>query len=213
MLSGKCKPETLFFSLFRSRNLTFGPDHGIFPVTMTDLLLYHSPVGALLLSAEEDFITGLRFVADGAAPLPRSPRPSRPLVLAEDFLDRYFAGESLSPLELPLNPAGTPFQRLIWRLLCQIPRGETLSYGRLAARAAGISRRAVSPRAVGGAAGANPIPLIIPCHRLVAARGIGGFSGGLPLKTALLALEGVHFPAPRHPVLSAPGGNGLLAEK
>lgn len=173
---------------------------------MSDML-YHSPVGALLISAEADSITGLRFAAAGAAPAAApgaAPEPaplSRPLALAAEFLDRTFAGENLSPLELPLAPAGTPFQRLIWRLLCEIPRGRTATYGELALRAA-VSRGArVSPRAVGGAAGANPIPVIIPCHRLVAARGIGGFSSGQAIKTALLELEGVRFDAPELPGL------------
>ncbi len=205
--------DSAAFFPFPTPQLDIRPGTLYIPGIMTDLLLYHSPVGALLLSAEEDFITGLRFVAAGTASASSPSRRSRPLALAADFLDRHFAGESLSPLELPLNPSGTPFQRMIWRLLCQIPRGETLSYGRLAARAAGISGRTVSPRAVGGAAGANPIPVIIPCHRLVAARGIGGFSSGLPLKIALLELEGVPCSMPRQPGGSAFGGNGLFSEK
>jgi O-6-methylguanine DNA methyltransferase len=89
----------------------------------------------------------------------------------------------LPPLDLA---AGTPFQRKVWAALRQIPAGQTESYGRLAA-ALGTPKAA---RAVGSACGANPIPLLIPCHRVVpAAGGLGGFSGGLHWKRRLLALE------------------------
>ena len=103
---------------------------------------------------------------------------------AVDQLKTYFNGQ-LSEFDLPLAPAGSPFQQRVWSAMCEIPHGETWTYGKLAARAD------AAPRAVGGACGANPIPIIIPCHRVLAANGSGGYSGrgGLKTKSALLDLE------------------------
>jgi len=105
------------------------------------------------------------------------------------LLERYFAGERVI-FDVPLKPAGTAFERRVWEVLCTIPWGQTRSYGEIARLAGG------SPRAVGRAAGRNPIPVIIPCHRVVAASGLGGFSapGGVVTKRALLALEGSPYP-------------------
>lgn len=89
--------------------------------------------------------------------------------------------------ELPLDLRGTPFQRAVWEALLAIPYGETRTYGEVASAIG----RPGAVRAVGAANGANPVPLVVPCHRVVAAGGrLGGFGGGLPLKTRLLALEG-----------------------
>lgn len=97
----------------------------------------------------------------------------------------YFAG-ARRPFALPLAPRGTPFQRLVWDAVAAIPHGETRSYGAIA-RAIG---RPAASRAVGAANGANPLPLLIPCHRVVGARGLPvGYGGGLALKLRLLALE------------------------
>ena len=103
---------------------------------------------------------------------------------AVDQLKAYFA-EQLSEFDLPLAPLGSPFQQRVWSAMCEIPHGETWTYGQLAARAD------TAPRAVGSACGANPIPIIIPCHRVLAANGRGGYSGrgGLKTKSALLDLE------------------------
>jgi len=98
----------------------------------------------------------------------------------------YFAGD-LRVFDLPLRPAGSEFQRAVWREMLRIPYGETRSYGDLAKATGGVAR------AVGGACGANPIPIIIPCHRVLAAdRQLGGFSGGkgAETKAQLLTLEG-----------------------
>lgn len=101
------------------------------------------------------------------------------------LLERYFDGQRVV-FDLPLEPAGTAFERKVWMALSRIPWGETRTYGEIARHSGG------SPRAVGQAVGRNPIPIIIPCHRVVAARGLGGFSapGGVATKRALLALEG-----------------------
>ncbi len=100
-------------------------------------------------------------------------------------LHSYFARE-LEEFDLPLAPEGTAFQLRVWKRLCDIPYGETISYGELA-------RRLDNPnasRAVGLANGSNPIPIVIPCHRVIGSNGkLTGYGGGLPIKEKLLALE------------------------
>lgn len=104
------------------------------------------------------------------------------------LLRRYFAGDPVEPARLPVDMRGTAFQLAVWRALRRIPRGSVSTYGEIAT-AAGFSRAA---RAVGNAAGANPLPLVVPCHRLLATgMRIGGYSGGLRRKRMLLELEGV----------------------
>jgi methylated-DNA-[protein]-cysteine S-methyltransferase len=106
-------------------------------------------------------------------------------------LEAYFEGERRE-FDLPLAPEGTPFQREVWEMLRKIPYGETVSYGELARRL----ERPGSSRAVGAANGRNPIPIVIPCHRVVGADGsLTGFGGGLEVKRRLLALEARHRPA------------------
>jgi methylated-DNA-[protein]-cysteine S-methyltransferase len=147
-----------------------------------------SPVGPLLLAGSADALTHLHFQA--------APRPLRPAaewrcdaapfaaVLAQ--LQEYFAGARRT-FCLPLAPRGTPFQLTVWQALQAIPYGETRSYGELARRI-GLGGGA---RAVGLANGANPLPIIVPCHRVIGADGsLTGFGGGLPIKRALLSLEG-----------------------
>jgi len=103
-------------------------------------------------------------------------------------LRAYFAGD-LQHFELPLHPKGTPFQLRVWELLQQIPFGETTTYGELARR---LGNPAAS-RAVGLANGSNPIPIVIPCHRVIGSTGkLVGFGGGLPTKRWLLDFEGSH---------------------
>jgi methylated-DNA-[protein]-cysteine S-methyltransferase len=103
----------------------------------------------------------------------------------ERQLRAYFAGD-LRRFELPLDLAGTPFQQRVWRELRKIPYGETLSYGQLACNLG----TPAAVRAVGAANGANPVPIVVPCHRVIGASGkLVGYGGGLPLKRRLLALE------------------------
>jgi methylated-DNA-[protein]-cysteine S-methyltransferase len=146
-----------------------------------------SPIGPLMLAGEEG---GLRLVHFATGRRPRSPerdwiadrKPFREVVRQ---LEAYFEGK-LKEFDVPLVLDGTEFQLLVWRSLRKIPYGETVSYGQLA-------RRIGSPeaaRAVGLANGSNPIPIIIPCHRVIGSNGdLTGFGGGLPLKKKLLALE------------------------
>ncbi|MBQ2634254.1 MAG: methylated-DNA--[Oscillospiraceae bacterium] len=149
-----------------------------------------SPVGVLTLLAEEDALLGLWIAGQkfhGSALLQAARRGDCPaLRAAEDWLARYFAGQTPDPWALSLRPAGTAFQRRVWEALRRIPYGATRSYGDLA------RELGTSPRAVGAAAGRNPISILIPCHRLMGADGnLTGYAGGLAVKEALLRLEGV----------------------
>ena len=113
------------------------------------------------------------------------------LVRTKEWLCRYFAQEAPAPSELPLRPVGTPFREVIWKLLLEIPYGQTVSYGELAKEAArNLGKTRLSAQAVGQAVGANPIPIIIPCHRVVGANGsLTGYAGGIHYKKYLLELE------------------------
>lgn len=146
-----------------------------------------SPVGPLLLAADDAGLRQIIFMngRDRAQPDPSwVPDPSA-FAEATRQLHAYFAGE-LEQFDLPLAPEGTPFQQQVWRRLCEIPYGETISYGELARR---IGNPKAS-RAVGLANGSNPIPIIIPCHRVIGSNGkLTGYGGGLPIKEKLLALE------------------------
>ncbi len=146
-----------------------------------------SPIGPLLAAGDED---GLRFLlfAHGrkaVTPDPRWEPDDQSLAEPAAQLAAYFAGR-LREFALPVAPAGTAFQRAVWSELQRIPYGETISYGELARRLG--NPRAV--RAVGLANGANPISIVIPCHRVIGSNGsLVGYGGGLPVKQALLALE------------------------
>jgi methylated-DNA-[protein]-cysteine S-methyltransferase len=148
-----------------------------------------SPVGPLTIGERDGKIVSLDWGDRGGA-------DETPVLLrAAQQLDAYFYCE-LKRFDLPLEPAGSPFQRAVWQAMLAIPRGRTRSYGELAAAIGTV------PRAVGGACGRNPIPIIIPCHRVLAGGGaLGGYSGegGGGTKRFLLELEGAPLPpeAPR----------------
>jgi len=147
-----------------------------------------APIGPLLLAGTPDGLSVVHFQCG-----PRAWRPpgkwlqrEEPFRLAVTQLREYFAG-ARRRFELALAPRGTPFQLAVWQLLRTIPYGETLSYGEIARRLG----RPEAARAVGLANGANPLPIIVPCHRVIGADGsLTGFGGGLPIKRALLHLEG-----------------------
>lgn len=138
-----------------------------------------SPIGTLTLTEENESITGLCFGGSTANDA------SSVLDAAEAQLCEYFAGARKS-FDLPLAPAGTPFQRAVWDALCAIPYGETRTYAQIAA-AVGKPKAC---RAVGLANNRNPIAIFIPCHRVIGADGrLTGYAGGLEIKKTLLALE------------------------
>jgi len=147
-----------------------------------------TPIGPLLIAGDGEAVRAIRFPKNGQAVGPESgwTKSARGAVNeAARQLREYFEGGRLE-FDLPLAPEGTEFQRAVWRRLQEIPYGETISYGELAKR---VGNPAAS-RAVGAANGRNPIPIVIPCHRVIGASGkLTGFGGGLPIKEALLALE------------------------
>ncbi|TQM13063.1 methylated-DNA-[protein]-cysteine S-methyltransferase [Pseudoxanthomonas sp. 3HH-4] len=147
-----------------------------------------SPVGTLTLAATDDGLHAIEF--------PRNRHPAsragwtegqHPVLdLAARQLDEYFAATRLA-FDLPLAPRGTDFQRTVWLALAGIAYGETVSYAQLAQRVG----KPTAMRAVGAANGRNPLPIVLPCHRVIGADGsLTGFGGGLPTKQFLLELEG-----------------------
>ena len=153
----------------------------------------NSPVGELLLAGDDDALTMIGF-PKGA--MRRDPEGDwiyneKPFAAAICQLNEYFAGER-HEFDLPLRLDGTEFQLLVLSELRRIPYGETTSYGDIAARIG----RPKAVRAVGAANGRNPIPIIVPCHRVIGSGGdLTGFGGGLATKEALLRLEAEHDPA------------------
>jgi methylated-DNA-[protein]-cysteine S-methyltransferase len=151
--------------------------------------ILHSPLGQLTLIAGGDGLRRLYFPPRAPA-LDENDRDPYRLAAATDQLEQYFNGERTT-FELPLACHGTPFQRRVWRALQEIPYGTTTTYGALARElGSGRSRGAHDARAVGAAVGATPIPIVIPCHRVIGADGsLTGYGGGLHRKQALLAFE------------------------
>jgi methylated-DNA-[protein]-cysteine S-methyltransferase len=144
-----------------------------------------TPVGRLALEADHAAVTGVRWASPGERSRDKAASPV--LKEARRQLDRYFGGK-LRRFDLPLAARGTDFQKRVWTMMREIPYGETATYGGMA-MALGSG-----PRPIGMACARNPIPIIVPCHRVLASGGKeGGFSGGrgLPTKRQLLALEGV----------------------
>jgi methylated-DNA-[protein]-cysteine S-methyltransferase len=155
--------------------------------TQTSYTLHPSPLGDILLARTEAGISHIVFQEGTTAmePEPTWIHDSAAFDDIIDQLDAYFAGE-LTEFDLPLAPNGTPFQLTVWQALETIPYGETISYGELANE---IGRPTAS-RAVGAANGRNPLPIVIPCHRVIGQDGsLTGYGGGLRFKKALLALE------------------------
>lgn len=146
--------------------------------------------GGVLVAMDEKGIRLVKIYEGTKAPVPIFnvwKKSSTKLKNATDQLKAYFAGE-LKVFDLPLSLDGTPFQVQVWEELQKIPYGETRSYMEMALSMGNDK----ACRAVGGANGRNPIPVIIPCHRVVGSNGsLGGYSGGLGLKRRLLSLEGV----------------------
>ena len=145
-------------------------------------LLLESPVGTLTLwSRDAAAVSAIRFGREDG------PAEDCPVLRrCEEQLEAYFRGE-LRAFDLPLDPGGTAFQRLVWAQLCRIPYGATRTYGQIAAAIG----RPKAARAVGMANHVNPLPIVVPCHRVVGSGGkLVGYAGGLAVKEFLLGLEG-----------------------
>ena len=160
--------------------------------THTDHVTYYTyidtPVGKLMLAGCEDH--GLRYIAfqcgqGTMAPKPEWKQSAAPFRAVQRQLREYFQGKRTT-FDLTLHPKGTPFQKAVWKALAAIPYGETRSYGDIA-KAVG---RPAAVRAVGLANGRNPLPIVVPCHRVIGASGrLVGYGGGLAVKQALLDRE------------------------
>ena len=156
---------------------------------MLFLTHYASPLGPILLAADETGLTGLWFEGQKYFPsfLGVDYQEKETPILTETvrWLDVYFSGKDPGFLP-PLHPQGSPFRQTVWDILLTIPRGQTMTYGEIARRL-GVH----SAQAVGGAVGHNPISILIPCHRVVGSDGsLTGYAGGFDRKTRLLQLEG-----------------------
>ena len=150
-------------------------------------LRYESAIGELLLVEELGFVREIRFALDEGQHAVEADWNEGSGLLEEvrNQLNQYFSGERRE-FALPLRPEGTAFQRDVWKALSEVPFGETISYGELARR---LGKQGAS-RAVGAANGNNPIPIVIPCHRVVGWDGrLTGFAGGIDLKRRLLEHE------------------------
>ena len=175
---------------------------------MTFTQRYDSPMGGILLAADEIGLTGVWF--DGqkyfarGLPEERTERNTPVFSAAKRWLDVYFTGREPDFMP-PLNPIGSGFQRAVWELLLQIPYGQTTTYGALAQKLAqqqGLAH--MSAQAVGGAVGRNKISILIPCHRVVGTGGrLTGYAGGVDRKAGLLELEHSGLRIPRRG--TAPG--------
>ena len=155
---------------------------------------YKSPLGHILLAADEVGITGLWFEGQkyfgNTLPDNHIPQETEILTEAKKWLDVYFSGEE-PKFTPPLHPDGSTFRQAVWKILLQIPYGQTITYEEIARKMAemkNVSR--MSAQAVGGAVGHNEISIIIPCHRVIGTNGsLTGYAGGIDKKLSLLELE------------------------
>jgi methylated-DNA-[protein]-cysteine S-methyltransferase len=165
---------------------------------MIQIQTLESPIGPLTAAERAGRVCLLHFGADGPEIdrmferwYPGEPRARQPLPTAETLLRRYFGGDLAVLDGIPVELNGTPFQKEVWQALRRIPAGSTISYAELARRIGSPS----AVRAVGTANGANPVAVIVPCHRVIGADGsLTGYGGGLERKQWLLAHEGVAVP-------------------
>jgi len=160
------------------------------PVDSRFLLRVPSPLGRLELRADDDAVTWLSIERHGALPGDGSQeRSSALLEQAAAELDEYFAGDRRA-FDVPVRWKGTPFQQSVWEVLRGVDYGDALTYGAIGR----MTGRPTAGRAIGGAVGANPVPILVPCHRVLASDGrITGYSAGsgVPTKVLLLDLEGI----------------------
>ena len=157
---------------------------------------YLSPLGDILLASLNNELIGLwfkdqKYYLSFIKEEIKEKNDERILLQAKNWLDRYFKGEKPNIAELKCNPIGSDFQKQVWKILCEIPYGKTITYKEIAKKIAkekGL--KSMSAQAVGGAVGHNPISIIIPCHRVVGSNGnLTGYAGGLDKKEYLLRLE------------------------
>ena len=161
---------------------------------MVSIQQYQSPLGGILLAADEVGLVGLWFEGQkyfaNTLPVGHCAQTTPILAEAKRWLDIYFAGKEPEFLP-PLAPEGSEFQKKVWKILLMIPYGKTMTYGEIGRKVAEMSgKKTMSAQAVGGAVGHNPISILIPCHRVVGTNGsLTGYAGGIEKKIGLLKLE------------------------
>ncbi len=167
---------------------------------MSDCIRYYtymdSPVGRLMLTGQQSFLMTIEFPEEGLVRTPQDKwlRDDNLLTKTVGQLNEYFSG-SRKKFSVAIHPQGTDFQKKVWDILQDIPYGETISYGEVASRLG----QPTASRAVGAANNANPLPIIVPCHRVIGADGsMVGFGGGIGIKLKLLELE-YHFDSASRP--------------
>jgi len=152
-----------------------------------DRMTIDTPVGPILIEGDESGVSLIEIGTSEGSTTGAQPGSSTPVARAARQLQAYFAGERCD-FSVPLSPKGTEFQRRVWHELERIPYGRTISYGELAKRVGNPN----ASRAVGAANGANPLPIVVPCHRVIGANGtLTGFGAGIDVKAKLLEIEGV----------------------
>lgn len=155
---------------------------------------YNSPIGEIVLASSDNRLSGLWFAGQkyfgSTLQGDEEDAENQAILQAKAWLDSYFAGEKPSTVP-PLLIEGSPLRKVVTEIMLEIPIGKTLSYGEIAQKAALLlGKKRMSAQAVGGAVGHNPISIIIPCHRVVGAKGqLTGYAGGLERKQALLSFE------------------------
>lgn len=167
---------------------------------MIEISQYFSPIGDILIASEEQKLVGV-WLKDQPWPFALTKEETQkndknPTILqAKRWLDDYFSGKKPSIQELEFSFHGSAFQLEVWKILCEIPYGTTVTYHEIALQIAHKRNiKQMSAQAVGGAVGRNPIAIIIPCHRVVGAKGnLTGYAGGLDRKIKLLEIEGISF--------------------
>lgn len=160
---------------------------------------YNSPVGKIIMVSDGQKLAGLwfegqKYFEESVSGEELIEQDDLPLfVQTKEWLERYFNGEKPLLDELPLAPRGSAFRQAVWKILCEIPYGQTATYGQIADKIAKqFNQKSMSAQAVGGAVGHNPVSIIIPCHRVVGTNGsLTGYAGGLDKKIKLLELEGI----------------------
>lgn len=159
---------------------------------------YSSPLGAITIASDGENLIGLwlegqKYFGSTVSENLIENNDLNIFIVTKEWLDRYFAGEKPKISELQLAPNGGEFRKLVLDILCEIPYGETITYGEIAKKVAfKMNKKSMSSQAVGGAVGHNPISIIIPCHRVMGTNGnLTGYAGGIDKKIKLLEHEGV----------------------
>lgn len=158
-----------------------------------------SPLGTISLASDGENLVGLwsagqkYFAATIKGSVIEEKHDLPVFIAVKEWLDAYFAKDKPEISALPLKPSGSEFRKIVWAVLCEIPYGQSATYGEIAKEAASrMHKKSMSSQAVGGAVGRNPISIVVPCHRVVGSNGsLTGYAGGVDKKMRLLELEGV----------------------